>query len=165
MEDAANAGIDRDRIPRRADTEAIDMTVGETLHHVRRRQDDKPHIVVGIDAAGRHPVAQLVIMMRKRKRHAEGQRLGVARFALSDDTRQGQRRHFRVSDIAIGQAGKRRIKARRHGDGVAIQPEIKGRNDRHPHMPNAEARCHGDRGQKMRGIEQADIELVAHIRP
>ena len=34
MQDVADAKIDSHRIPRRADTEGIDMFVGETFHHV-----------------------------------------------------------------------------------------------------------------------------------
>ena len=103
--------------------------------------------------------------MRERKRHAEGQRLGVARLALRHNARQRQCRHFRVGYIAIGAAFQSREQPRRYGDGIAVQPEIKGRNDRHPYVANAEAGCDRDRGQQMRGVEQADIELVAHIRP
>ncbi len=78
MQDVADAEIDRDRIPRRADAEAIDMLVGEALDHVGRRQHDEPHVLVGIDAARRHPEAQVIIVGRERERHAEGERLLAA---------------------------------------------------------------------------------------
>src|SRR5262245_65923867 len=32
-------------------------------------------------------------------------------------------------------------------------------------MSKSKARCDGDRGEQMGSIEEADIELVAHIRP
>ena len=75
MQDEADAEIDRDRIPRRADAEAVDVPVGEALHHVGRRQHDEAHVLVRIDAARRHPEAQMIIVRRERERHAEGERL------------------------------------------------------------------------------------------
>ena len=81
MQDEADAEIDRDRIPRRADAEAVDMPVGEALDHVGRRQHDQPHVLVGIDAAGRHPEAQMIIVRGERERHAEGERLLAAALA------------------------------------------------------------------------------------
>ncbi len=78
MQDEADAEIDRDRVPRRADAEAVDMPVGEAFDHVGRRQHDEPHVLVGIDAAGRHPEPQLIVVGRERERHAEGERLLAA---------------------------------------------------------------------------------------
>jgi len=52
MQDAANAEIDGNRIPRRADAESVDVAVGQALHHERRRQYDEMHVLVGIDTAG-----------------------------------------------------------------------------------------------------------------
>ena len=62
MQDEADAEIDRDRIPRRADAEGVDMLVGETLYHVRRRQHDEAHVLVRVDTARRHPEAQMVVV-------------------------------------------------------------------------------------------------------
>ncbi len=72
MQDMADAEIDRDRVPGRADAERIDMTAGKTVYHVRRRQHHETDILVGIDAAGSHPEPQLIIVGRERKGHAEG---------------------------------------------------------------------------------------------
>ena len=83
MQDVADAEIDRDRIPGRADAERIDLAAGEAVDHVGRRQHHQPHVLVGIDAARRHPEPQLVIVGRERKGHAEGQRLGAALAPLA----------------------------------------------------------------------------------
>ena len=77
MQDVADAAIDRDRIPGRADTERIDLTAREAVDHEGRRQHHQAHVLVGIDAARRHPEPQLIIVGRERKRHPEGQRLGA----------------------------------------------------------------------------------------
>ena len=74
----ALAEIDRDRIPGRADAERIDLTAGETIHHVGRRQHHHMNVLIGVDAAGGHPESQLVIMGGERKGHTESQRLRAA---------------------------------------------------------------------------------------
>ena len=51
MKDMADAEFDSDRIPRRTDTEAIDLAAGKAVDHVGRRQHDEPHVFVRIDAA------------------------------------------------------------------------------------------------------------------
>ena len=58
--------------------------------------------------------------------------------------------------------------AYRRGDTVMALPlsaEIERRDDRHAHMADAKAGGDRHRREQMRGVEQADIELVAHIRP
>ena len=100
MQDMADAEVDRDGIPGRADAEGVDMTVGETVHHVGRRQHHEANVLVGIDAAGGHPEPQLIIMGRERKRHAEGQRFGAAFAPRRDHAGQRQRRRHRVERIA-----------------------------------------------------------------
>jgi hypothetical protein len=102
MQDVPDAEIDRDGIPRRADTEAIDMSVLQTLHHVRRRQHHEPHVLVRIDAARRHPEADVIVVRRIRKRHAEGERALALLFACRDDARQRFRGHHRIAHVAIG---------------------------------------------------------------
>ena len=62
-------------------------------------------------------------------------------------------------------ASNRRMQRRRNGDGIAVQSKPKSRDNRHFDVPKPEARGDRDRRQQMRGVEQADIELVAHIRP
>ena len=100
MQDVADAEIDRDRIPGRADAEGVDMAVGEAVDHVGRRQHHEPDILVRIDPARRHPEPQLIIVGGKRKGHAEGQGFGADPFALRDDTRQRQGGHHRIETVA-----------------------------------------------------------------
>ena len=106
MQNAADAKIDRHRIPRRANAEAIDMPASETVDHVRRGQDNKTYVFVRIDAGGGHPVAQLVIVVRERERHAEGQRFGIAILAFGNQPRQRARRNEWIGDVTIGGRGK-----------------------------------------------------------
>ena len=127
MQDMADAEIDRDGIPGRADAERIDMTVGETVHHVRRRQHHQTHVFVGIDAAGGHPEPQLIIVGRERKRHAERQGFGAALAPRRDHARQAPARS--PSD----RTGRRRfspmIAACSAGDTVIalpLRPRLKG---------------------------------------
>ncbi len=167
MQDVPDAEIDRDRVPRRADAERIDMAVGEAVHHVRRRQHDEPHVLVGIDTAGGHPEPQLVIVGRERKRHAEGQRFGAGSCAARDDHAAS------AFAVAIGSAGSPSslsdmIAACSAGDTVMALPFRPRLNDATIGTltcAEPEARGDGHRRQQMRGIEQADIELVADIRP
>ena len=121
MQDVADAEIDRDRIPRRADAERVDMSVLQALHHVGRRQHDEAHILVRIDAARRHPEAQMIIVRRERKRHAEGQRVLAARLALRHNAGERPRRHHRVADVAFGRVASAACSA---GDTVMALPFI-----------------------------------------
>jgi hypothetical protein len=57
------------------DAEAVDLTACDRLRHEGRRQHDKAHVLVGIDAARCHPEAELVVVGRERERHRKGQRL------------------------------------------------------------------------------------------
>ena len=57
------------------------------------------------------------------------------------------------------------MQRRRHRDGVAVEAEIERSRDRHLDVTQSEAGGDRDGGQQMRGIEQADIELVADIGP
>ncbi len=50
MQDVADAAIDRDRVPGRADAECVDLAAGDAVHHVGRRQHHETNILVGIDA-------------------------------------------------------------------------------------------------------------------
>ena len=131
MQDVADAEIDRDRIPGRADAERIDLPVGEAVHHVGRRQHHETHVLVGIDAARRHPEPQLVIVGRERKGHAEGQRLGAGLAALRDHAGQRQRGHHRIEAVAVDFFHDRRMQRRRDRDRIAVEAEIERRHDRH----------------------------------
>jgi len=82
LQDVADAEIDRDRIPRRADAEAVHMLARQAVDHVGRRQHHQAHVLVRIDAARRHPQAKLIVVVGERKRHAERERLGIAALAL-----------------------------------------------------------------------------------
>src|SRR5262245_532506 len=53
----------------------------------------------------------------------------------------------------------------RYGDRIAVEAEIERRQDRDLDVTDAETGGDGDGCQQMRGVEQADIELVAHVRP
>src|SRR5712691_6761707 len=48
---------------------------------------------------------------------------------------------------------------------LPLRLRLNGREDRHAHVTEPEARRDGDRRQQMRGVEQADVELVPDIRP
>ena len=84
----------------------IDMPVLQALHHVGRRQHHEPHVLVRIDAARRHPEAQMIVVRRERERHAEGERLLAARLALRDHARQRLRRHHRIEHVAFGRVAR-----------------------------------------------------------
>ena len=67
--------------------------------------------------------------------------------------------------IAVDLRHDRGMQRRRNGDRVAVEAEIERRHDRHLDVAEPEARGDRDRRQQMRGVEQADIELVADVRP
>src|SRR3546814_8954231 len=69
-----DAGRHRQRVPRVADAEAVDLAGGQGIDHERRRYHHQPDIAVGMNAAGGEPVAQFVIVTGKREDHAEGQK-------------------------------------------------------------------------------------------
>ena len=165
MQDEADAEIDGDRIPRRADAEGVDVPVGEALDHVGRRQHHEPHVLVRVDAARRHPEAQVIVVRRERKRHAEGERVLAARLAGGDDLGERARRHHRIGDASFGGGCDRGVERGRHRDGVAVHAERERRDDRHLDVAEAEARGDRHRRDQVRGVEQADVELVAHVRP
>ena len=165
MQDVSDTEIDRDRVPRRAYAEGINMAAGEAVHHVGRRQHHQPHVLIGIDTAGGHPEPELIVVGRERERHAEGERFTAVLATCGHHPRQRFRGHHRIGRIAVGLAHDGRIQRGRHRDGVAVQTEIKGRNDGYLDLRQAERRCDGDRRQQMGCIEQADIELVADVRP
>src|SRR6185503_19596675 len=56
-------------VPRLADTEAIHRADLHVRDHLRRRHDDRLDVFVGIDAAGREPVADPAIVRAARERH------------------------------------------------------------------------------------------------
>jgi len=62
MEDSSDPEIDGNRIPRRPDAEAVDLTIAQTFDHIGRRQNDEAHVLIRIDTAGRHPKAELVVV-------------------------------------------------------------------------------------------------------
>ena len=70
-----------------------------------------------------------------------------------------------IAEVAVGSVGNRRMQRRRDRDGIAVHAEPERRDDRNLDVAEPEARCDGDRRDQMRGVEQADIELVAHVRP
>ena len=63
------------------------MLVGEALHHIGRRQHDQPHVLIGIDAAGRHPEPQMIIVSGERKGHPKRQWIEILLLAVGDDAR------------------------------------------------------------------------------
>jgi hypothetical protein len=123
------------------------------------------NVLVGIDASGRHPEAQMIIVSRKREGHPECERLLAFGLARGDHAGERARRYDGIDDASLRRRGDGGVKRGRHRDGVAVHPQSERRHDRHLDVAEAEARCDRDRRQQMRGIEQADIELVAHVRP
>src|SRR3979490_19185 len=57
------------------------------------------------------------------------------------------------------------MQRRRDRDRVAVEAEIERRRNQHLDVSEPEARRDRDRGQQVRGVEQADIKLVADVRP
>ena len=165
MQDVADAEIDGDRIPGRADAERVNMAIGDAVDHVGRRQHHKPDILIRIDATGGHPEPELIVVGGERKRHAEGERLGAGLATFSDHARQSERRGHRVEAAAFELGHDGGVQGRGHRDRVAVHPESEGGHDRDLDMADAEAGGDCNRRQQMRRIEQADIQLVAHIRP
>ena len=144
------AKIDRNRIPGRADAEPIDMAVGQALHHVGRRQHHEMHVFVGIDAARRHPEAQMIVVRRERERHAEGEGRQALGLALRNHLRERLRRHHRVGGVAFGVRRDCRMERGRHRDGVAVHTQTKRRDDRHLHVAQSQTRRDRDWRDQMR---------------
>src|ERR1700704_3356519 len=57
------------------------------------------------------------------------------------------------------------MQRRGHRDRIAIEAKIEGGDDRHLDVAKPQARRDRDRRQQVRGVEQADVELVADVRP
>ena len=90
VQDISDTQINRHGIPRRADTESINMFAGEAFHHVRWRQHNEAHVLVRIHATRGHPETELIIVIGEGERHSEGERLETALFPLRN-TRQCSR--------------------------------------------------------------------------
>ena len=166
MQDVADAEIDRDRIPRRADAEAVHVPVLQALHHVGRRQHDEAHVLVRIDAARRHPEAQVIVVRRERKRHAEGEGILATRPCAPRPRARARARTPADRECRPRPRRRnRRMQRRRHRDGIAVHAEPERRDDRHLDVAEPEARRDRDGRDQMCGVEQPDIELVAHVRP
>ncbi|MGY4418853.1 hypothetical protein ACVWY2_001278 [Bradyrhizobium sp. JR6.1] len=84
---------------------------------------------------------------------------------LATDAGKRARGRHRIEAVAVDLFHQRGVQRRRYGDGVAVEPEIERRCDRHLDVPEPEARGDCHRRQQMSGVEQADIELVADVRP
>ena len=83
----------------------------------------------------------------------------------SHNARERARRHQRVGQVSFGGCCDRGVERRRHGDGVAVHAERERRDDRHLDVAQAQPRRDRHRRDQMRGVEHADVELVAHVRP
>ena len=57
------------------------------------------------------------------------------------------------------------MQRRRYRDRIAVEAQIEWRHNWHLDVSKPEARRNRYRRQQMRGVEQADIELVADIGP
>jgi hypothetical protein len=101
VQDIADTQIDGHRIPGCADAEPVHVSAGEALNHIRWRQHHEAHVFVRIDATGRHPVPELIIVIGKWERHSKGERLESTRFALRHDACQCPGRYFGIGPIAI----------------------------------------------------------------
>jgi hypothetical protein len=82
-----------------------------------------------------------------------------------DHPRQRQRRRHRIERIAFDLAHDRRMQRRRYRDRIAVEAEIEGGDDRQLDVAEPQARRDRNRRQQVGGVEQADVEFVADIRP
>src|SRR3546814_15500538 len=80
----AGAAIDRDRIPRLADANAVDLARGERVGREGRAGNDDLDIGIGLDADPREPVAEHVIVARIAVDGPEAQRI-ARRLARGPD--------------------------------------------------------------------------------
>jgi len=164
-------------IPRLADRVAINRAGLQRRRHLRRRRHGNQHIAAdlardiggtvkaGVDATRRQPVAQLVIMRRDRKDHAEVE--GRAGGGIGLDHRLQGRGGNRMRGLAALHRHMRlhRLPDRiRHGDGVAVQVHREGRDHRPPGAITDRRR---DRlaGQHMRPVEFARDHPVKQDLP
>ena len=148
-------------VPRLADTEAIhgaDLHVGD---HLRRRNDDRLDVLVGIDAAGREPVADPAVVRAAGKRH---RRLdGVARRLLLLERRLERLRIEPELEIGV---------LRRDGDALTVEIEPRQHVHRRRHVvlrDLAAADQIRHRRQDVRAVDAAaggaEHEVVARRAP
>ena len=143
MQDMADAAIDRDRIPGRADAEASTCPLARLSAMKGGGSTTMLDILVGIDAADRHPEPKLIIVGGEREGHPKGQRLGAALAPAATTRESASGGRHRIERIAVDLAYDRRMQRRRYRDRIAVEAEIEGRCDRHLDVAEAEAR--GDR--------------------
>ena len=87
------------------------------------------------------------------------------RLARGDHLGEPPRGTHGVGEVAAGGVGECGIEGGRDRDGIAVEAEIERGDDRHLDVAEAERGRDRDRRQKVGGVEQADIELVAHVGP
>ena len=98
--------VDELRVPGLADAEGIhgaDLHVGD---HLGRRHDDGGHVLVGIDAAGREPVADPEIVRAARERHGD-LRIAARRALLREGLLQRRRIETELQAVVFGRDGDR----------------------------------------------------------
>jgi len=94
--------VDRHRIPRRADAEAIDVATGEAFDHVRRRQPPRAaHLRP--DRCRRPPSRSAADNCgAKTESHAEGERIGTTRLTVRHHAGKRARGDLGIDEIAVG---------------------------------------------------------------
>ena len=108
--------------------EGVDMTAREAVHHERRRQDHKPHILIGINTASRHQNRSWYCASR-----TEGlpkSRLVTGLLARGHHSRQCLGGYHRIGPISVRLIHDAACSAGNR-DGVPVQAKIEWRNDRH----------------------------------
>ena len=165
-DDRADARVDRHAVPRLADAEAIDLPGAHRIRQERRRNHDQPHVAVRVDAHRGEPVAQLIVVAGERIHHAERERLVSAARARFDDAsrapclaRADRRRAVAPSRSICSHSGIETVMA------LPPSPSENGAISGVRQMPDAERRRDGHRPEHVRGIEVADDQPVADVRP
>ena len=69
----ANTVFNSNGVPGRADTKAIDNSLGETVDHLLWRQDNNPHFGIRINAASDQPFSEQQCVAGERVHGGKGQ--------------------------------------------------------------------------------------------
>ena len=146
----ADLVVDRAVVPRLADAEAVHVADAHVGHHLRRRHDDRLHVLERIDAVGGEPVVD------PHRVRAGGERLRerVLALLLVDE---------RLQLRAVRRAFVLQLVRQRDRLAVVVEAHQHG----HVLLRTADAHLHAvdEAVQHVRGVEFAIDELVAHRGP
>jgi hypothetical protein len=132
---------------------------------LRRRHDLEADVRAQREPGLRQPFAEQIGVAGEAEDRRQCQGRQARGLAARDQRRQRAGGDGGVGHVALGEAGELVIAAQGHGDRSAIEIERERHRHGRPHAADAERRGDGGGAEHMGRVEQADVQLVAQIRP